>query len=137
MRKVPRRFAVGLVSAALVVGGFGFRLSTAAGSGTTTNSPTGLRPSVGGWPEDVDGDGIVSDSGDERIPELISAVGDNGVEGYVRLEQLNGPSPSNPAEALAMSGQTRVIPLFASDGVTVVGQYTLRGTGAAVSATSG
>lgn len=83
------------------------------------------RPRIGGWPEDVDGDGVVSDVGDERIPALIGAVGDNGVEGYVRFDDLEGPQPSTPEEALKMSGQERVIPVFAEDGTTVVDHYTI------------
>src|SRR5436309_6348699 len=50
-----------------------------------------FRSATGGWPDDANGDGQVSDSGDERIPELIKAVGDDGVEGYVRYEDLEGP----------------------------------------------
>lgn len=83
------------------------------------------RPRIGGWPEDVDGDEIISDTGDERIPELIAAVGDNGIEGYVRNNDLQGPQPSSPEEAVELSGQERVIPLYAADGVTVVDHYTI------------
>jgi hypothetical protein len=85
------------------------------------------RPRVGGWPEDVNGDGVISDSGDERIPELISAVGDSGIEGYVRYADLEGPQPSSPEEAMRMSGVERVIPVYAEDGKTVMDQYTLSG----------
>jgi hypothetical protein len=83
------------------------------------------RPRIGGWPEDSDGDGMISDAGDERIPALIRTVGDHGVTGYVRYADLEGPQPSNPKEALAMSGQERVIPVHAEDGFTVVDWYTL------------
>ena len=55
------------------------------------------RPHLGGWPEDVDGDGIISDSGAERIPVLIKAVGDHGTKGYVRFEDLEvAPSQRHP-----------------------------------------
>jgi hypothetical protein len=86
------------------------------------------RPRIGGWPEDVNGDGVISDTGKERIPELVRAVGDSGVEGYVRLVDLEGPQPSNPDEAIAMSGQERVVPLYSDDGETVVDQYTISGS---------
>lgn len=84
------------------------------------------RPSIGGWPEDANGDGIISDSGEERIPELIKAVGDKGVDGYVRFEDLGGPQPSSPEEAVRISGEERVIPVYAEDGETVIDTYTLR-----------
>jgi hypothetical protein len=83
------------------------------------------RPRIGGWPEDTDGDGTISDTGDERIPGLIRAVGDNGIAGYVRYADLEGPQPSTPKEASAMSGVERVIPVYAEGGFTVVDWYTL------------
>jgi hypothetical protein len=84
------------------------------------------RPRIGGWPEDANGDGLISDSGDERIPALIRTVGDHGVTGYVRYADLEGGSqPSNPVEAVAMSGQERVIPVYADDGFTVVDWLTI------------
>jgi hypothetical protein len=85
----------------------------------------GTRPRIGGWPEDANGDGVISDTGAERIPELIKAVGDHGVEGYVRYEDLDGLQPANPSQAVAMSGKERVLPLYAPDGITVVDWYTI------------
>ncbi len=86
-----------------------------AGAGAVyarTSDPTD-RPAVGGMPADVDGDGLLSDSGVERVPELIKAVGDNGIEGYVRLSDLDGPVPANPDEAVAVNDAVRVIPVYA------------------------
>jgi hypothetical protein len=98
-------------------------VTTVEGGDTgTTGEP---RPRIGGWPEDTDGDGMISDTGDERIPELIRAAGDHGVSGYVRYGDLEGPQPSDPAEAVAISGQQRVIPVYAADGMTVVDWYTI------------
>ena len=92
-------------------------------------SPASTRPRLGGWPEDVDGDGIISDSGAERIPVLIKAVGDHGTEGYVRFDDLEGgPQPATPEEAVQMSGRERVIDLYAEDGSTVLDTYTLVGS---------
>ena len=83
------------------------------------------RPRIGGWPEDVDGDGLISDSGRERIPELIAATGDGGTEGYVRLQDLASPQPADPAQAVDISGRPWIVPLFAKDGVTIVDRYIL------------
>lgn len=82
------------------------------------------RPLIGPMPGDSDGDGLVSDSGAERIPALVSATGDNGLVGYVRLADLDGPAPQNPAEALRQSQPRRVIPVFAADGRTVIDHLT-------------
>jgi len=123
-----KRVLVLMVVAALT--GVGARMVVAAGSsgGATTDTS---RPAIGGWPDDLNGDQVISDSGDERIPELIQAVGDNGVPGYVRYEDLEGPQPTSPEEAVKMSGQERVIPVYAADGKTVVDQYTIQSGSAA------
>jgi hypothetical protein len=83
------------------------------------------RPRIGGWPEDVDGDGLISDSGPERIPELIRASGDAGVGGYVRYEDLHGLTPSSPEEAASISGLPWVVPVYADDGISIIDRYTL------------
>lgn len=84
------------------------------------------RPRIGPIPGDVNGDGLVSDSGAERIPTLIAATGDRGIAGYVRISDLDTPAPKNPAEALRRSKQERVIRVFAADGRTVVDDLTVR-----------
>jgi hypothetical protein len=58
-------------------------------------------------------------------PDLIAAVGTNGVNGYVRAEEL-APEVSTIEEALALMGENgsiRTIPLYAVDGTTVIGQF--------------
>lgn len=111
----------------VVVFASGFLLQHAVASDQNESAPANEgRPALGGWPEDANGDGVISDSGAERIPELITTVGDNGVEGYTRYEDLEGPEPANPQQALEMSGEKRTIPLYASDGVTVIGSYTIQ-----------
>jgi hypothetical protein len=122
----PQQIAVTVTVQRLVRSGEGGIWSVtavnSADSGPSTGEP---RPRIGGWPEDTNGDGMISDTGDERIPELIKAVGDNGVSGYVRYEDSNGPQASDPAEAVAMSGKEYVIPVYAADGVTVIDWLTL------------
>lgn len=68
----------------------------------------------------------------EFEPDLIAAGGVDGTLGYVLAEDLNGKLPKTIEEALA--GQKlrsvtrfRVIPLYASDGKTVVGQFVIGG----------
>jgi len=70
------------------------------------------------------------------IPDLIAAEATNGKTGYVRvtdLEQADGTTASKsfkgPAEALvwqkAHQGVTTRVPVYESDGTTVVGEFTI------------
>lgn len=121
----PEQITVTVTLQRLVRSGEGGVWSVTTVESADTDTTGEPRPRIGGWPEDTDGDGTISDTGDERIPELIKAVGDHGVSGYVRYGDLEGPQPSNPAEAVAISGQERVIPVYAADGITVVDWYTV------------
>lgn len=63
-------------------------------------------------------------------PDLILAAGENGVVGYVRAADLEGPVIASPEEALAIQDQReeegytgRYIDLFESDGETVIGRF--------------
>jgi Tol biopolymer transport system component len=85
---------------------------------------TNPRPPFGGMPEDVDGDGLISDRGAERTPELILAADDSGVAGYIRFEDSEGPQPSNPQDAVAMNGRPWIIPIYAEDGITIIDRLT-------------
>lgn len=58
-------------------------------------------------------------------PDLIAAVGTNGVNGYVKAEELS-PEVSTIEEALAQMGENgnvRKIPLYDVDGITILGQF--------------
>lgn len=64
-------------------------------------------------------------------PDLISAVGQNGAEGYIKRTDLDYNLPSNPAEAMeymANRPARRTIPLYAEDGVTVLGSFVIDNT---------
>lgn len=58
-------------------------------------------------------------------PDLNTAVGTNGVNGYVKTEELT-PEVSTIEEALAQMGENgsiRTIPLYDVDGTTILGQF--------------
>ena len=58
-------------------------------------------------------------------PELISAVGANGVSGYIKAADLT-PKVSSIKEALEQTAENasgRTIPLYAVDGATVIGEF--------------
>lgn len=98
--------------------------------GVATNSgcDTGPRPAIGNYPADSNGDGVISDEGNERIPALIAAVASNGVAGYVKYTDLFcQAAPASPAAALAGQGSEGSIPVYASDGTTIVGKVTVGG----------
>lgn len=57
-------------------------------------------------------------------PDLVAVIASNGRQGYVYATQLNGPTPTSPAEAVAESNQAaRIIPVYESDGKTKIGQF--------------
>lgn len=120
---VRHRFLVAAV-AGLILGG-GAAGAYASLAGASGKSDDGPRPAFGQMPGDANGDGIISDSGSERIPALIAAVGDHGTAGFVKYSDLYGtPAPASPQAALAGQAQTRVIPVYAADGVSVVDTLT-------------
>ncbi|WP_214627072.1 hypothetical protein [Paenibacillus agaridevorans] len=63
----------------------------------------------------------------ETRPELISAIGENGIEGYVLKKDLDGEQPKTPEEAIAIQNSRspggRDIPLYDVDGETVIGVF--------------
>lgn len=73
--------------------------------------------------------------GDGTVPadvmlDLVAAGGDSGKAGYVReSDLLSGLSePTSPDEAVAMAAQSRrprTVPLYASDGRTVIDTFTI------------
>lgn len=60
-------------------------------------------------------------------PDLISAIGTNNVSGYVRASDLE-PDITSPEEALEYQKALetfKTIPLYAEDGVTVIGSFVI------------
>lgn len=59
-------------------------------------------------------------------PDLISALGENGIVGYVKSEDLDSFSIDNPDEAEYYEANKplyRAIPLYESDGETKIGEF--------------
>jgi len=63
--------------------------------------------------------------------DLMLAEGEDGVVGYVYYNEFIGDQPKNPEEALKWQeeniGKDQIIPLYESDGITVIGQFILHG----------
>lgn len=64
----------------------------------------------------------------DNEPDLIEAWGVDGDFGYVKSSDLYGEKPKTPEEAIAKQNREaeegdRIIPLYASDGVTVIGSF--------------
>lgn len=64
----------------------------------------------------------------DTLPDLISAVGVDGTNGYVHSVDLIPPLAKTKEEALALQskrkvGDIRKIPLYAVDGKTVIGEF--------------
>ena len=56
--------------------------------------------------------------------DLMLAEGENRTNGYVKKEDLNGPQPKTPEEAVKLNeAKPREIPLYDVDGETVIGKF--------------
>lgn len=67
----------------------------------------------------------------EDCPELVKALGDHGISGYIYLRDMVGEAPASPEEALAMQeaherGElpATVIPVYLPDGKTQIDTFT-------------
>ena len=148
------RVALGRKAASLILGGvsvlacgvlIGF-VATASASGPGTSPPTvsqqpsasalssaqTMAPTHLSFPMNARGqsygsDENVSSSADE--PDLVLAWGSNGQLGYVLNSVIHPEPPTSPEEALAVQAAQPVggidVPLYASDGVTVIGKFHL------------
>ncbi|WP_144938534.1 peptidase M56 BlaR1 [Paenibacillus sp. 32O-W] len=73
-------------------------------------------------------------SSDEE-PDLIEAIGIDGNIGYVLKKDLEEDMPKSPEEAVArtkakqLAGNIRYIPLYESDGETVIGKFRIQSGG--------
>jgi hypothetical protein len=65
----------------------------------------------------------------EDEPDLIKAYGIDGTIGYVKKEDLDGPEPKTPEEAVRLSNEAkpREIPLYDVDGETIIGKFIVGG----------
>ena len=64
-------------------------------------------------------------------PDLILAEGTNGKVGYVRADDINDAEITTPEQAAEkmLSSKSREIPLYDSDGTTIIGSFSLHPSG--------
>ena len=63
---------------------------------------------------------------DEPMPDLVMVVGNDGVRGYVYETDMSSPPPASIENALSGSFDDPYdIPVYKSDGVTVIGTFTM------------
>lgn len=76
------------------------------------------------------------DAGPENFPDLIAAIGDNGIEGYLKYTDFIGPPVHSPEEA-AVYQETKpsFFPLYDKDGRTVIDTFSLRAGEAVIKTT--
>ena len=66
-----------------------------------------------------------------KSPDLIAVYTTDGKHGYAYVKDLDGrwPVPTSPADALAQQeaneGRSRSVPVYESDGETIVGEFTI------------
>lgn len=144
MKRTTRVATLG--TTVLVVAGLGLGVGVAMGVAPMLFAPRSLSADVPSQPMPAP-DYPENDSGlsfgsaaeapsPDQEPDLISAVATNGREGYVlksELDDANGSAVaaefSTPEEALAwqaaQSGEDRTVPVYAEDGVTVIGEFVI------------
>lgn len=67
-------------------------------------------------------------------PDLILVVGDSGIEGYSLADDLHGPTPGSPSEALRLQedferqGGVRSIPVYDASGENQIDIFTITST---------
>lgn len=153
MKALPVTFALGACSAGLLLGVSLIAQAAPATSSVSSpnyaelegGSPPPYRspvaegrsldgPATTDWPVNEQGKSFgavdeASSLADE--PDLILVQATNGRFGYVPKAELNPPLPASPAEAVALQDARpaggKLIPVFAVDGVTVVGQFRVGG----------
>lgn len=147
MKRISKRarFAGAVLAAAAL--GTGGGVAYAYSQAGSSLAPAGLASEAGGtaptrivpdYPINAAGltYGSLEDANSpEDAPDLILVEAQDGTTGYVKRAELDaatGADVSNPAEALAYqksvdalvaSGQRILLPVYAQDGVTVVGQF--------------
>jgi hypothetical protein len=95
----------------------------------TPGGPATAAPALD-WPRNATGQTYGVQGNSSVAPDLIKVLATNGKTGYVyskQLAALDGPAPTSPKEALdwqkAHEGETVSIPVYLSDGKTVVGEF--------------
>ena len=83
-----------------------------------------------GYPTNKNGQTYGPDMGDLNLgklgePDLMLAKGENGTIGYAKKEDLNGPQPKTPEEAVKLTKEAkpREVPLYDVDGETIIGKF--------------
>ncbi|PWJ56489.1 hypothetical protein SAMN06264364_101467 [Quadrisphaera granulorum] len=91
---------------------------------------TWLRRSPTDWQTNARGEtsGVTKPGGSS--PDLVAAIATNGAQGYYRASEYAAltPQPRNPEEAARwgrLPSRTVTIPVYASDGTTVLGEFEL------------
>ncbi|MBC3762006.1 hypothetical protein ACUN7V_12395 [Quadrisphaera oryzae] len=81
------------------------------------------------WAVNARGETYGTQKEDGARPDLLAAVATNGVQGYFRTSEFDaahGTGPTSPEDAAAWYARPVVvveIPVYASDGTTVLGQF--------------
>lgn len=71
------------------------------------------------------GNATTEDSSEIRDLDFYSAIGVNGKKGYIRASEMNGPKTLD--EAATYDDSSKDIPVYASDGVTVIDTFHIYG----------
>ena len=97
---------------------------------TTNNElivPTEEEVVLNGYPENENGDTYGPAIENMFPPDLMLAIGEDNIQGYVKLSESAGKVAESPEEAEALNKSTKAysVPLYLQDGKTVIGKFIL------------
>lgn len=108
------------------------RNETHANEGKEINGNTTIEESIK-YPVNENGQTYGKDNDTGNSPDLIAAIGENGVEGYVKQTDLMELGDANTLDeaieydkkraVLASQGTYIEIPLYKNDGETIIGKF--------------
>lgn len=85
-----------------------------------------------GYPQNEQGETYGPAVPGKTEPDMVPAIGEDGVKGYVKVSDLTGPLPETSAEALETMEEESgdfTVPLYLQDGITVIGKYIVSHSG--------
>jgi hypothetical protein len=107
---------------------------------SAASTPQVFTPNQSSYPTNANGQTYGSALGATTPPDLVQAFATNGHVGYVSESQLlsaSGGDETTPAEAIAWdseANQSTNIPVYESNGTTVIGSFSISGNALATSA---
>jgi hypothetical protein len=135
LQTLVKRLAIGICAAMLGFAAVGGGAAIATGALTSGNQAV-IQPASGAsagpspvYPTNANGQTYgseLSSTSSATDPDLVEVIATNGKTGYAYSSQLNPPAPPSPAAAASQEAANTAgdyIPVYAQDGITVIGEF--------------